>query len=99
MRYNTYRNGYVRFEYGYALLYAKGIDMASMKVLMVGDYLEAPKGFVYKILNKTAIDDGKLAIPDTPFKPEGIIFELKQITNKPKVDLEKVVKGQLKEDK
>jgi|LGVF01.2.fsa_nt_gb hypothetical protein len=100
MRYNTYRNGYVRFEYGYSLLYLKGDDIHKLDGLQVGDqFLVAGNTAVYEILNRTAIDNGYEQLPDTPFVPEGIIFELEQITNKPKVDLEKVVKGQLKEDK
>jgi hypothetical protein len=85
MRYNTYRNGYVRFEYGYSLLYLKGKDIHQLDGLQVGDqFLVAGSKEVYEILNRTAIDDGKKVKTKTPYTPDGVVFELKQISKEDK---------------
>jgi hypothetical protein len=72
-RYNTYDNGYVRFEYGYSLLYAVAKDIEKLSHLMCDEEVIINSN-KYEIINKTAIyndvKDGKI---------EGIIFELKQI--------------------
>ena len=76
MRYNTYRNGYVRFEYGYALLYAIGEDIGIMEKITVGDVFKTNLGIAFEVLNRVSIDKCEEIKPE-PYVPEGIMFELK----------------------